>query len=99
MTSIAETGNATTTIEHLDDASDCCRDAADTLSRVGRLTPTLTPHLCLLQSQLMDIGNQLKQMRAAVHGQAYGSARLPTMSVFHSGMAMPTQDSSLQSPR
>ncbi|TBR71252.1 MAG: hypothetical protein EPN72_14985 [Nevskiaceae bacterium] len=67
-------------IEHLDDASDCCREASETLQRVSKVCKQID--VSAMRSQLEGLGRQITDMRATFHRDAYPSTKKIANSIF-----------------
>ena len=79
--------NSQVTMEHLDDASDCCREAAETLAHIAKFNPSLKlTDLCM---QLATMSNTLTALRASVHRDAYPTSIKMANSIFP--MSQPSQ--------
>jgi hypothetical protein len=80
-------GISQVTIEHLDDAADCCRDARETLERINRMNPTLP--LGIVRQQLTTLAAQLTDMKAEVHKQVYAMPDVMRGTLFPVAQAAP----------
>ena len=80
MISTTVTNNTQVIIEHLDDASDCCREAAETLEHIGKYSRQIdVKEIC---DQLADLRLRLTSLRASVHRDAYPANARKANSVF-----------------